>query len=410
MKKISTTIILLSYLISINISCSSSSNHKEGSKTEPPTSISVPEQIKVNFFIENSGSMKGYIVGSTNYINVISDLANNPALIQQNSERNFYLTSGISSPIKIHNLSNQLVPTNFNAARSDLNNLFKTALDSTGTNTVSVLISDGIYDMCPDPRPINTLEILSHELLAIFISKLKFSDFQTLLIKCKSDFTGQYFPGNCSKAYPLYGQERPYYIWLFGDSKILKAYFSDEYLSELKGYLNSASFFKFKDLSNHYKPSAHRLIGRFRQSKNKPNVLEKVKVDNNNIFQFSIAVDFSDLPLSDDYLSDINNYSCSNGFEIVSIDTPTSTAKLGLKEQTHLIVLRKTGNPLGVLKLSLLNKEYSWITSTNIENDSNITANRDQTFGFEALNRGIIKAYKFLADTMICEFSVTLKK
>lgn len=368
-----------------------------------------PEISKVIFFIENSGSMKGYVVGSPRYVDVLSNMANHPDLIKDNINKVFYLTSGISAPRRVTNLRQSLIPSNFNESRSDLNNLFKTALDSTKRNSVTILVSDGIYDMCPDPNPINTLTILGRDLRTVFIRKLQSSDFQTIVVKCKSSFNGRYFPGNCCTAYTI-NQDRPYFIWIFGETEVLKKYFTDEYLKNLNGYENSARFFKYKASSDIYKPNSHNKIGSYYPSKSNKNTLENVKSNSAGVFQFSIAVDFSELPLNEKYLTDKGNYSCSNGFEIVSIDTPTSVSKLGFPNQTHLIVVRKTGNPIGTLTVSLLNKGYPWISSTNISNDCNIRGNSNQTFGFEVLNQGIIEAYQnFNTADEICKFTIILK-
>lgn len=365
---------------------------------------------KVIFLIENSGSMKGYVVGSSTYVDMLSNIANHPDLIINNIDRAFYLTSGTSTPRKVSNLRQSLIPSNFNESNSDLNNLFKTALDSTKSSSITILVSDGIYDMCPDPNPLNTLSILGRDLRSVFIRKLQSSDFQTIVIKCQSSFNGRYYPGNCCPAYPINNdQERPYYIWIFGNSEVLKKYFPDEYLTGLVGYVNSARFFKYPNANNNYRPNSHKKIGTYYPSRNDANTLERVKSNSSNIFQFSIAVDFSQLPLNDNYLNDTSNYSCTNGFDVVKIDKPTDISRLGFPNQTHLIVVKKTGNPIGTLTVSLINKGYPWITKTNINNDCNIRGNSDQTFGFDVLNKAIIEAYNNLNPaTEICKFTINL--
>lgn len=364
---------------------------------------------KVIFFIENSGSMKGYVVGSSSYVDLLSNIANHPDLIRNNINRAFYLTSGTSTPRRVTNLRQSLIPANFNESRSDLNNLFRTALDSTRTNSVTILVSDGIYDMCPDPIPLNTLSILGRDLRSVFIKKLQSSDFQTIVIKCKSSFNGRYYPGNCCPAYPII-QERPYYIWIFGNSDVLKKYFPDNYLNNLRGYLDMARFFIYPEGNDNCSPNSHKRIGTYYPSRNDANTLERAKSNSSNVFQFSIAVDFSQLPLSDNYLNDISNYSCTNGFDVVTIDKPTDVSRLGYPNQTHLIVVKKTGNPIGTLTVSILNKGYPWISSTNIPDDCNIKGNTNQTFGFDVLNQAILEAYQnFNKANEIQKFTIILK-
>lgn len=364
---------------------------------------------KVLFFIENSGSMKGYAVGSSSYVDMLSNIANHPDLIKNNINRVFYLNSGVSALRSVTNLRQSLISSNFNELKSDLNKLFKIALDSTKTNSVSILVSDGIYDMCPDPNPLNTLSILGHDLRSVFIRKLQNNDFQTIAIKCKSSFNGRYFPGNCCPAYPII-QERPYYIWIFGNSNILKKYFPDNYLNSLNGYVEMARFFIYPNGNDNYRANSHKKIGMYYPSKDNVYTLESARANSSNVFQFSIAVDFSQLPLNDNYLTDKSNYSCSNGFNVVSIDKPTNISKLGFPEQTHLIVVKKTGNPIGTLTVSLKNTGYAWIATTNINDDCNIRGNSEQTFGFEVLNKAIIEAYNnFNPTNEICKFTINLK-
>jgi len=62
------------------------------------------------------------------------------------------------------------------------------------------------------------------------------------------------------------------------------------------------------------------------------------------------------------------------------------------------------------LTVSLKNKGYAWITTTNINDDCNIRRNSNQTFGFEVLNKAIIEAYNnFNPANEICKFTINLK-
>jgi len=377
-----------------------------------PAVVVPPEQrlSKVNFFIENSGSMRGYVNGSTSYIDVLTDLTNHPKFIQEGIRRFYYFTSGISNPLRVLNLTQELRPVRYNQGHSDLNNLFKVALDSTHNNSVSILISDGIYDMCPNSTPLNTLRTLGHILRSIFISRIGSQNLQTLLIKFKSGFNGLYSPGNCCSSYNI-NEERPFYIWIFGSTEIIEEYFPDDYIKNLTGYVNSARFFRYDASDISYQPSSHMLIGRYYPVINNQYALRRVRTGPTGTFQFSIAVDFSNLPLNEDYICDTANYFCSNGYSVVSIDQPTDMDKLAFKDVTHLIVVNKRGNPAGTLSVSLLNKGYPWIDMTDIENDCNIRGKEDQTFGFKILNQGIIDAYQhFNNGNEIETFIINLKK
>ena len=113
--------------------------------------------------------------------------------------------------------------------------------------------------------------------------------------------------------------------------------------------------------------------------------------------------------MDNEYLTDKNNYSCSNGYEIVSIDSPTQVSRLGFPNQTHLIVVKKTGNPKGSLTVSLLNKGFPWFSLSSLDDDCSIQGNTTQTFGLQSLNQGIIDAYVFYNNSNeIIKFTISL--
>lgn len=386
---------------------SSESHHPTSEMDSIQTTETKLETPTINIYIENSGSMKAYISNSSsNYINVLSEITENPMFIENKVEKNIYMTSGISSPIKVENLKGELTPSNFNQGSSNLNALFKLAMNKSTINGISILVSDGIYDMCPDQNPLGTLSILGKELRSSYIQELHQNNFETIVVKLTSNYNGRYYPGNCSPAYNI-NQERPYYVWIFGKSKLLEEYFPNDYLEKLKGFEELARYFKVEVQSNNYMPVAHKLIGKYKHNKSNERKLSKVRAYK-GVFQYSIAVDFSSLPLSDNYLMDSDNYEADNGFEIVEIEKPNNTVKMNFNKATHVIVLRKSGNPLGSSNVTLLNRGYSWISETNTNNDTNIIDNISQTFGFETLSQGIVEAYQHYNGEYFYEFNITL--
>jgi hypothetical protein len=126
-------------------------------------------------------------------------------------------------------------------------------------------------------------------------------------------------------------------------------------------------------------------------------------------FTFSIAVDLSSIPISSDYATNLNNYKRKEGnYEIKDIKEfnsttskklkPTSLAMLSNnnKKPTHIITFYATSKNYSNLKFVLKNQIPSWVNLTNTEDDSNQNNNKNKTFGFKYLIKGISEANQII--------------
>ncbi len=172
---------------------------------------------KVIVYLENSKSMFGYVNGFTQYVDVVSELSEKPMFVAEKIKREFYLINGIQ--LKINKLGDdptalksKLNKVGFNAGditKSNLNEMFQVALDKAQGDTISLLISDGIYDI-GQPGSLNTLPIEGRGTRTKFINRLQSGDLQTLLIKIVSKFNGDYFYSSKHGKVPI-AQSRPFY-------------------------------------------------------------------------------------------------------------------------------------------------------------------------------------------------------
>ena len=127
---------------------------------------------EVIFFVENSGSMYGYVNKANEFKNSLVSLAYLPEF--DKATKHFYFINGTSVPgknSKIHIkyignnpevFKNELNPKSFNIGEvkySDLNKMFEIALDSANRDQISVLVSDCIYDVGEEFDPITALNI-----------------------------------------------------------------------------------------------------------------------------------------------------------------------------------------------------------------------------------------------------------
>lgn len=366
----------------------------------------VPKERKIGkavFYLENSGSMFGYVSGFTQYVDVVSELAEKSEFADQKTPREFYFING-GDKLKITPIGNnpavlekKLNAKGFNfgdVTKSNLNSMFQIALSKAKKDTISILISDGIYDIGKPQAPMNALATEGRETRSRFIERLGDGDLQTIMVKLYSHFDGYYFPVTGGRI--QIKQTRPYYIWIFGETELLNEYFPEDYIKTLQGYSDMARFIKFNEFNIPYQVTAQNIIGTFIFDKKDKNKLDNVRQDRNGQgFQFSFATDFSSLPYSDSYFQTTDNYSCSNDNYKV-----TSVTKIKKKiyevtsfTPTHLITVFTDRSPFCKLQVSLNNVIPKWINETNTNSETDIREDTSHTFGFKFLTKAISEAY-----------------
>lgn len=421
------TILILSIILSV--SC------KRGRHEE----LDKPEQTKeklikpvVNVYIENSGSMLGYINGNTEFKTDIRELL---TLLKFNyGDKNVNL-SFINSKIypittinKIDYITN-LTPSIFKVGdifHSNINEVFKQVLNKTSKNTISILISDCIYSVNGNADDLSVQKTGTKD---VFLTKSKGEfNISTSFIKLNSRFNGTYYDMNNGK-HKINDEMRPYYMVLMGSDVALnditsKFDFSSE---KMKGYQNKVVL-----SSNNYSKQIYYTlvntkndIGRYRifreaSTKDAEKGMENIELNNRSDgnFTFSIAVDLSLVPAEADYSLNKNNYKVTEGnYKIKSIQkfntkllSPTSLSLLekNNKKPTHLITFEATTKNFTNLKCKLENKIPDWINLTSTENDTNLDSSNNKTFGLKYLIEGISEANQIINPKSIDFFEMNL--
>ena len=408
----------LIFIVSLNFSgCKSrSSQDKEPEKSESVQNEAVPVQKqeayalgKVIFFIENSGSMAGYVNQANEFKNSLVGLAYLPEF--DKADKGFYFINGTSDPSKksgiqinlIGNdpefLKNKLNPKSFKVGDirfSDLNKMFEIALDSAKDNQISILVSDCIYDVGNDQDPLTALNIEIQKTQQAFRNRLESEDLQTLIIKAISRFDGQYYYASKAGSRQLAGQERPFYLVIFGKSGLLNKMLTEKSIgSKITGPFQTARFFvnDERNIPFQIAPSEN-VKGEFMQDYENKFKLKNAKSLMGE-FQFAFAADFNSLPFSDSYLTNISNYNCHNpNFNVIT--AARITKKIAGVNGTHLITVFTNKNPAGNLEVVLKNVTPGWVMETDIDNEDYI--DNSHTYGFQSLTDAISKAYEYKND------------
>ncbi len=360
---------------------------------------------KTIFYIENSESMFGYVGGFTEYVDVISELSEKPEFAEEKTPREFFFING-GEKVQITSIGNnpgtlktKLNKTGFRCGditKSNLNSMFQIALKNAKKDTISILISDAIYDIGQPEAPFNALATEGKETRSKFIERLSSGDLQTIIIKLHSQFNGDYF-FTSKKGKQNLNQTRPFYIWIFGETQLLNKYFPEEYIKLLKGYADMARFLKLSNIAIPYQATNQEKLGEFRLDRTNKNKLTNVKTDRNGQgFKFTFATDFSDLPFSDSYLQSIENYSCSENFKVLNVFTVDKKIyEVESFTPSHFITVFTDRSPFCDLQISLKNVVPNWINETNTNSETDMQKDTSHTFGFEFLINAISDAYQY---------------
>lgn len=187
------------------------------------SSPTLPDTICLNVYVENSGSMNGYMCNGSNLkdavYDYVSDLKKNTTTCDL-----FYINSQIiPCEESLDNYIKNLTPSSFakaggNLKDTDLRSIFKLIMDKHEANTVSVFVSDCILDI-----PQSATDFFGNCQVSVkntFNEAIaKHPDLGVEIIKLQSKFDGYWYCGKSKQK--LDGVKRPYYIWVIGDKNIL---------------------------------------------------------------------------------------------------------------------------------------------------------------------------------------------
>lgn len=395
--------------ITIFYACNDSSNKQQSdeSNENPIESDNIQPNIeKVNFYIENSGSIAPYVQQIDSEIKTtLIELAESP--IFDSFSKSYYFIDGINTTEigeKVSQLEESLVPKNFRARTSDLTKIFTQALDSL-ENQISIVVTDALFDIsnkneeCKIEKPDERLRRETTHLETEIKRKIDSSYFQTILLKAVSSFQGKYwYASKPNKCFDVLDQNRPYYIFIFGPPEILNNEFVKEHLADIDHVVEIASFHKADQKSIPYATleyhRSNNTRGNYRLCRydNKSSCLERVKGElRTNGFDFVFETDLSNFPWYYAMAETVGNYKTSNEnyvvTEVVRINDNSSTHRIKVSVDTGAFY----DNNLEVYLFDC--QLQSWLNETNSVDELNVVGNESQTWGFHFIVDAIVDSY-----------------
>ncbi len=369
-----------------------------------------PSIQNVSIYVENSGSMEGYVNGNTEFktdlFNIVKLLGETQAV-----NKNFINSDIFPANISDDQFSNGMSVKTFqelggNRMSSNIAELIEKVIDSNNEGDLSVFISDCVFDPQSDPDIEKRLAQQKITIQTAIKRKLQSDkEFGVMVYRLMSSFTGTYY----NKVKPhssLNSMSRPYFVWFFGDAYRLKkvrqllandvecrTMFQDE--SQIMVQTNNIPDIPYSC------PTA-------RCSKGHGKHIEEPTVKNNK-FNFMVRVDYSTLPYNEEYLKDKRNYVIphNKNYRVTSVHACTK----GKDKYTHELKVTKTkGNVKDNTIIEIELKRPStpdWAVEYNDSlGDDFIKGNRkDRTFGLKSYLDGVHDAF----DGSIANFTILIK-
>ncbi|MDR1553489.1 MAG: hypothetical protein LBS69_08525 [Prevotellaceae bacterium] len=369
-----------------------------------PEAIETIEAIEaINVYIENSGSMDGYVNGVTEFEQTIYSYLTDIDISNITDNLNlFYINSKIIPfGSNVRDFIENLEPATFkqrggNRGTSDIANVIDSVLSNTKKNTVSILITDGIFS---PGKNIDADQYLVSQKTTIRGNVVKYLEHNAnaaiIVYRLSSNFNGIYY--NKIDARSNINEQRPYYIWVIGDAG---------QLNELRRKAPDSKFIG-GGVKNVFSVSAgNRTVnyavkqgsGEFKLDRQDPKkTILKWKKDSkgktSGMAKFSVNANLSGFLLDNDCLLDESSYRLNDNDFDLNI-TPATGNQSGYTHSINLstAILKKNF----AVSVKLLIKIPQWIEDVNDDDGSEAVA--DKTYGIKYQIQGVYEAFTYKND------------
>lgn len=339
---------------------------------------------KLKVFIENSGSMDGYMCPGSELKDAVYGLISDFSSNVDTTETNFLNTTIIPYHGDISSYNQALNSVSFTRAGgergySDISEMLNNILSQSDDKTISLFVSDCILAL-PNGNASKYYVTKQIDICNVFKKHLKkCPSFGVVIMQLESQFDGGYY--NLDGTQHLVGN-RPYYIWLMGPQDAIGKLLKNSPLSNMKGggYKNIVSFSTTKDVP-------YEITNRYGKKKSDESCEATLSSDKKII---KILADFSSTLQDDKYLSDISHYKTLNsGIQVASV------MKVNNKNYTHELTVEidKNSKPTAE-NITLLWQLPQWVNNTNDDSCVDIKNNMQKTSGIKYLIGGIADAYR----------------
>ncbi|MDR1897729.1 MAG: hypothetical protein LBR10_13155 [Prevotellaceae bacterium] len=389
-------------LITLTVMCGGKKRTAPPVATSPSPAVTPPPpsspEMVLNVYLENSGSMDGYVNGNTEFKQSVYSYLSDIKISGITKEINlFYINSVIIKyGSDISDFIEKLNPATFkirggNRSTSDISNILETILKETKENGISVFVSDCVFS---PGKSKDANQYLINQQIGIksnVATHLKTNNLAIVIYQFSSLFDGKYYDKNNSST--QINEQRPYYIWLVGNP---------QYITALREKVPDTKF-KVSDIQHLFSiVKGNREVGyavkvgsgQFDLDKKNPKTaILNWKTDSKGkgagVARFSVNVNLSGFLLDDAYLCDPSNYELSDKDFTLSVTKAVSNS-FGY---THSLNITSSHVKKTSLSIKLLNKMPQWVNEVN--DSIGAAPLPGKIYGIKYLFNGIYDAFTF---------------
>lgn len=367
-------------------------------ETVVDTFVSTELNTRINVYIENSGSMYGYVKGQTEFEQIVYNFLVNIGLANVSDNLNLYYINSRILPQNddIRDFVEKLEPNTFkakggNMVTSDIANMVDDIISEMNDSIISIFVSDCIFS--PGSGK-DAEDYLNNQKIGIKKSVGTYFNnhpqFAIIGYQCLSTFKGNYYDKNDRPQ--QYDGKRPFFIWVFGSherlNRMLNQMSSENF--KLTGNINEYVAFAAGEELPEDKYAIKPNSGNFKFDKNdtKHSITNLVKMHNGKA-QFSVNVNFEHLLLNDSYLCDKSMYSINDSkINLESIERINSNSRY-----THTLRFSTEHPHPSMLEIKLLANTPTWVEAYNDEKGGQLNDdNKYKTFGLKYMVNGFTEA------------------
>lgn len=395
---------------------SSSDDTKTGTLQQKPSTAKVEPISVCKVYIENSGSMDGYVSAVNSQLK--TDLNALVSAIKADSLSANYINSDII-PIQYDRFSDFIEGLSVrafqkgggNRASTSLQDIISRVQDSTKTGEVSILVSDMILSLKSGQSP----ESVSTNIETSLRRQLEQRpDWSIVVWRMLSDYEGKYYHNTGVAPVNLSGVKRPYFIFFMGDRQdLLKILGKDRLPSNLIALRNRSHTLSLEpslgELKYHIEPKA--VLGSIVLDKSDNHTITEAERGSSPAGKQGLAFVYSlhkpELLQEEASLLDKSRYEIKpKSYQVEhvqSVDTREGT----------MLKIRVGGNAVVRGEISLIYKQTMprWLGTVHAEQNDDIHADDgalDKTYGIRYILEGMLRPYESQALHLIT-MPITIK-
>lgn len=387
------------------------------------------KDINVSVYMENSGSMDGYVNLNSEFKDALGKI-----IVKSNSfysgvnlffvnNSNIYDVQETQLKGDVNNFVSQLNSSTMkigNTASSNINEIFKSVLDHTSKDTVSILFSDFVYSISNNDVS-SAISNAKNATMGAFMDAIKKDpNFATIILQCQSSFNGMYYD-RTDHGIPYTGV-RPFYIFIMGSydnlidvNKNLELNTSTTGIPGLKNkYFLSTKAWNLDENTVQVITTDYTNSDMIKAEKDGMNI-DFIKTGEGNL-QYALALGISNLFVDESYICDAKNYKTDDAdIRIVKAERVKSSSVINEFPQfktpyaIHISVPPSSQVPNLVIELE--NKIPSWVQASSIADDLGAVPESMQTFAIYDLISGVYDAFHSqIKDKPIFKFEININK